>query len=138
MGVFIDKQAILAAMDELDAGRLYFIDRQTGKISLLTVADKAGLERMGKLLKTEPHRYTQIPRPEARENFTELEKFIEQMVDPKFKEILKRTLVSHRPFREFRDLIHNRPKEKREWDAYHKKNMEARLATFLKSAGLVP
>jgi predicted cupin superfamily sugar epimerase len=134
--VFVDKIAVLTALDEMEPGRVHFLDRKTGKVLLFTVDDKAGLERMGKLLKSEPTRYTQVPKQEARENFAELETFVGNMVDPKFKEVLKRALQSHRPFREFRDLIHNRPKEQREWDTYHKKNLEARMATFLKSISL--
>ena len=137
MAVVVDKKKLVSAFDEMDPGKVYFIDRKTGVITLVTLEDKSGLERMKKMLVTEPGRFTQVPKTDARQNMTELEQFIALVHDPKLKEALKRTLVSHRPFREFRDILDTKIKEKREWDAFHRKTLEDRALRFLKSCGLL-
>lgn len=132
----IDKKAVIQALDDMEPGNLYFIDRRTSKVQRYTLQDKAGLESLKKSVRDEPQRFAQIPKPEPRENFAELEAFVATVHDPKLKEALRRAMTSHRPFREFRDLLATKVKERREWEAFHAKNLEQRAARFLKSAGL--
>lgn len=132
----IDKKLIQKAFDDLEAGNIYFIDRKTKKITMYTLKDLAALEALKKAMKEDPQRFAQIPKPQPAENMAEMEAFIAQVHDPKLKEAMKRAMTSHRPFREFRDLLETKIKEKREWEAYHKKNLEARTDRFLKSANL--
>ena len=131
-----DKKAILAAMDEMDPGKLFFVDRKLGQVLKVTLEDKPGFERMKKMLAAEPQRYTQVPKSDASQNMAEVEKFIALVQDPRLKETLKRAMTSHRPFREFRDVLSTKVKEQREWDIYHRKNLEERVERFIKSAGL--
>jgi hypothetical protein len=133
----IDKKLVQKAFDDLEPGNVYFIDRKTKKVSMYTLKDLAGLETLKKEMKADPQRFAQIPKPQPAENMAEMEAFIAQVHDPKLKEAMKRAMTSHRPFREFRDLLDTKIKEKREWDAFHKKNLEARTERFLKSASLV-
>ncbi len=133
----IDKNMIYKAFDDVEAGNIYFIDRKTHKITLYTLKDLAGLEALKKNMKADPQRFAQIPKPQPAENLAEVETFIAAIHDPKLKEAMKRAMTSHRPFREFRDLLDTKVKEKREWDAYHKKNLEQRCERFLKSANLI-
>lgn len=133
----IDKKLVQKAFDDLEPGNLYFIDRKTKKITLYTLKDLAGLETLKKNMKEDPQRFAQIPKPQPAENMQEVETFIATVHDPKLKEAMRRAMTSHRPFREFRDLLDTKIKEKREWEAFHKKNLEQRTERFLKSAGLV-
>ncbi len=133
----IDKKLVQRAFDDLEAGNIYFIDRKTKKITMYTLKDLAALEALKKAMKDDPQRFAQIPKPQPAENMAEMEAFIAQVHDPKLKEAMKRAMTSHRPFREFRDLLETKIKEKREWEAYHKKNLDARTERFLKSANLV-
>ena len=132
----IDKKLVQKAFDDLEAGNVYFIDRKTKKITMYTLKDLAALEALKKAMKEDPQRFAQIPKPQPAENMAEMEAFIAQVHDPKLKEAMKRAMTSHRPFREFRDLLETKIKEKREWEAYHKKNLDARTERFLKSANL--
>ena len=132
----VDKKAILAAMDELDPGKLFFVDRKTGQVTKVTLEDKPGFDRMKKMLAAEPQRFTQVPKTDASQNMAEVEKFISMVQDPRLKEVFKRAMTSHRPFREFRDALATKVKEKREWDIYHRKNLEERVERFVRSAGL--
>jgi len=132
----IDRKLIHKALDDLEPGNVYFIDRKTQKVTLYTLKDAAGLEILKKSIKAEPQRYTQIPKPQPAENMQEVEAFIATIHDPKLKEAMKRAMTSHRPFREFRDLLETKIKEKREWEIFHKKNLDVRTDRFLKSAGL--
>ena len=133
----IDKKLVQKAFEDLEAGNLYFIDRKTKKITMYTLKDLPGLEQLKKAMKDDPQRFAQIPKPQPAENMAEMEKFIASVHDPKLKEAMKRAMTSHRPFREFRDLLETKVKEKREWEAYHKQNLEQRTERFLKSANLV-
>ena len=133
----IDKKMVQRAFDDIDPGNLYFIDRKTQKITLYTLKDLAGLESLKKSMQQDPKRFAQIPKPQPAENMQEVEAFIATVHDPRLKESMQRAMTSHRPFREFRDLLETKIKEKREWEAYHKKNLEQRTERFLKSAGLV-
>ncbi len=102
----------------------------------MTLEDKPGFEKMKKMLAADPGRYTQVPKNDTQQNLTELEGFIAVVHDPKLKELLKRAMVAHKPFREFQDILSTKVKEKREWDAFHKKNLEDRAERFIKSSGL--
>ncbi|CAN0400500.1 unnamed protein product [Phaeothamnion confervicola] len=133
---FVDKKKLIDALDEQDPGKLYFIDRQTAVITMLTLEDKAGFERMKKMLAVDAKRFSQVPKSDASQNLAELEKFIAMVHDPRLKETLTRCLSAHRPFREFRDVLATKVKEKREWDVFHRKNLEDKAVRFLKSAGL--
>lgn len=133
----IDRKAIQTAMDDPDPGNVYFIDRRTKKVTRYTLKDLAALEALKKSMKEDPQRFAQIPKPDPQENFAEAEAFIATVHDPKLKEGLKRAMVSHRPFREFRDLLHTKAKEKREWEAFHAKHVGQRIERFLKSQSLV-
>lgn len=133
----IDRKMIQKAFDDLEPGNVYFVDRKTKKVSMYTLKDLAGLEALKKAMKEDPQRFAQVPKPQPAENMQEVEAFIATIHDPKLKEAMKRAMTSHRPFREFRDLLETKIKEKREWDAFHKKNLEQRTDRFLKSAGLV-
>lgn len=132
----VDMPNLLKALDETDPGKRHFLDRTTGKILTVTVSDKDSLEKMQKLLKAEPQRYSGVPRSEARDNFEELEGFVEPIKDMALKAQLKKALSSHAPFREFRDVIDRRFADKRNWEAYHTKNLEAKAQRFVKSIGL--
>lgn len=132
----IDRAKLMQALDEVNPGKVYFVDRQTGQITLVTLEDKVTFEKMKKMLATDPGRFSQVPKNDTRQNMAELEGFIAQVHDPKLKEILKRALTSHKPFREFQDALQTKIKEKREWEAFHKKSLEERADRFIKSAGL--
>lgn len=132
----IDRKALVQAMDDQEAGNVYFIDRKTFKVNRYTLKDLAGLESLKQAMKADPQRFAQVPKPDPKENFAEAEAFITTVHDPKLKEALKRAMVSHRPFREFRDLLQTKAKEKREWEAFHSKNLAERAERLVKSLGL--
>lgn len=132
----IDKMKLIQALDEVNPGKVHFVDRNTGQVLLVTLEDKPGFEKMKKMLAADPGRYTQVPKNDTQQNLTELEGFIAVVHDPKLKELLKRAMVAHKPFREFQDILSTKVKEKREWDAFHKKNLEDRAERFIKSSGL--
>lgn len=120
----------------MEPGSLYFIDRRTTKVQRYTLQDKAGLEQLKKSIKDDPQRFAQIHRSLRRERTSPNSRpSLPPMHDPKLKEALKQG-DDHRPFREFRDLLATKVKEKREWEAFHAKHLEQRAARFLKSAGL--
>lgn len=132
----VDKKIVGQAMDDLTPTNAYFIDRKTQKVTRYTLQDAAALQQLKKNIAAEPQRFLQVPRPDPTDNMREVEAFIAQVHDPKLKEAMKRAMTSHKPFREFRDLLDTKPKEKREWEAFHRKHIEQKVDRFLKSSGL--
>lgn len=128
-----DRAALARAFDDTDQATHYLLDRTTGKVLSVSLHDKAGLADIQKKLTQDKGRYLQVPKPNARANFEELERFINQMKDPHFQSVCKRALTSHRPFREFRDALSTKPKEKREWESFHRANLERKVDEYLRS-----
>ncbi len=114
----------------------YMIERATGRIQKINLEDRAELERIKIALVKDKGRYIQVPKSAPRDNHAVMEKFIDQVADPRLKDSLRRAMASHRPFREFRDILETRTKEKREWDAFHQANLEQKARSFLKSNSL--
>lgn len=129
-------KTLMQVLSDHEPANQYMIERATGQIQKINLEDRAELERIKMALAKDKGRYIQVPKSSPRENHAVMEGFINQVADPRFKESLKRAMTSHKPFREFRDLIETRVKEKREWEAYQKTSLESRAKSFLKSSGL--
>jgi hypothetical protein len=132
----VDKNALANALADPTQTVHYIVDRSTGKILTLDLQDKRSVADIQKRMATDKARYVQIPKIKGRANFEEMERFIAQMQDPRFKETLKRKLASHRPFREFRDALRTKPKEERAWEKFHNETTDKRINEFLRMHGL--
>ena len=132
----IDRKALGKALSDPSQTVHYLVDRKSGKVMVLDLQDKRSVVDIQKRMAADKARYIQIPKLKGRANFEEMEKFISEMQDPHFKEVLKRKLSSHRPFREFRDALATKPKEKRAWEKFHQQYTDRRVAAFLKNYGL--
>lgn len=132
----VDIKALIKVLSDHEPANQYMIERATGKIQKINLEDRAELERIKLVLQQDKGRYIQVPKPRPAENHEVMEKFIAQVHDPRLKESLKRAMTSHRPFREFRDILETKIKEKREWDAFVNQSLEQRARSFLKSSGL--
>lgn len=132
----VDLKALIKVLADHEPANQYMIERTTGKILKIDLEDRAELERIKLALVKDKGRYIQVPKSSPRENHTDMERFISQVHDPRLKDTLKRAMASHRPFREFRDILETRVKEKREWEAFHAQVMEQKARAFLKSSGL--
>lgn len=132
----VDRNALANALEDSSKTLHYVVDRTTGKILTLNLQDKASVADISKRMAANKARYIQIPKIKGRGNFEEMERFIAQMQDPHFKEVLKRKLASHSPFREFRDALRTKPKEMRAWEKFHQETTDKRVAEFLRATGL--
>lgn len=132
----VDRKALAEALSEASQTVHHVLDRRTGKILTLNLQDPRSVADVQKRIAADKARYLQIPKPKGRANFEAMERFIAQMQDPHFKEVLKRKLTSHRPFREFRDALDTKPMEKRAWEKFDREFTDRRVNEFLKSYGL--
>ncbi len=132
----IDRNALTKALSDHDQETHYLLDRKLGRVLSVSLRDKAGLADVQKKLTQDKGRYLQIPKPNSRANFEEMEKFIAQLQDPHLKQVCQRALTSHKPFREFRDALATKPKEKRAWESFQQRNLEQKVNAFLRSVGL--
>lgn len=132
----IDRKALATALDDTDKNSHYMVDKKTGKVLKLSLQDPASVADIQKRIAADKARYIKIPKPNPRSNFEELERFVKQLQDPHFRKVCERALTSHRPFREFRDALNTKPKEKRAWETYHQELVDKRIDAFLKGTGL--
>lgn len=132
----VDLKALIQILGDHEPANQYLIERATGKIIKIDLENRAQLEQIKKALATDKGKYIQVPKASPRENHADMERFIAQVHDPKLKENLKRAMTSHRPFREFRDVLETKVKEKREWEAFQRQSLEQKARTFVKGTGL--
>lgn len=132
----VDRKALAQALEDSSKTLHYVVDRSTGKILTLDLQNKDSVAIMQSRMMNDKARYVQIPKIKGRGNFEEMERFLAQMQDPHFKEILKRALSSHAPTREFRDALQTKPKELRAWEKFHQETTDKRVTEFLRACGL--
>lgn len=131
----IDYPALLKAFDDPSPENQYMVDTQNGSLLRLSMDDPAGIKKFQGLFAANPKRFVKVDRPAARDNFAELELFVNGVTDPHLKRDLQRALTSHKPFQAFRDVIRDKFHAKQAWDAFHKQNVEKRASSFLKTSG---
>lgn len=132
----VDYQALLKAFEDPTPENQYMVDLQNGSLLKLTLSDPAGIQRFQAMFAQNPKRFVKVERPSARDNFQEMELFINGLSDPHLKTALQRAVASHKPFQAFRDAIRDKFHAKQAWDKFHKENTEKRAGSFLKLSGL--
>lgn len=132
----VDYIALLKAFEDPTPENQYMIDLQNGSLMKLSLEDAAGIKRFQGLFAQNPKRFVKVERPSARDNFQEMELYVASLTDPHLKTSLQRALTSHKPFREFRDILKDKFHARDAWEKFHKLNMEKRAQNFLKSSGL--
>ncbi len=132
----VDRDALAKALADPSQTIHYMVDRTTHKILTLNLDDKRSVVDVQQRVAADKSRYVQIPKIKGRGNYEEMERFIATVQDPHFKQALTRTLSGHRPFREFKDLLETKPKEKRAWEKFHQDTTDKRVTEFLRATGL--
>ncbi|MBI3928296.1 MAG: hypothetical protein HY319_22320 [Armatimonadetes bacterium] len=137
MPIKVDRKVLYEAFADTDPETQYMVDTTTGRVIKLSLSDPAGLQKFKSDLAREPKRYLQVQKPSGQDNFKDMEQFVAIVADPRLKQELQRALASHKPFREFRDVLERRFKEKNQWAEFRKQRVEKRLTDFMKTSGLV-
>lgn len=132
----VDYPALLKAFEDTAPENQYMIDTQSGSLLKLSLEDPSSIKRFQAQFAQNPKRFVKVERPAARDNFQELELFVGGLTDPHLKSALQRALTSHKPFREFRDVIKDKFHAREAWEKFHKQNVEKRANNFLKASGL--
>ncbi len=132
----VDRKALANALADSSKTVHYIVDRSNGKILTLDLNNKDSVTIMTQRMSTDKARYVQIPKIKGRGHFEEMERFISQLQDPHLKERLQRTLASHAPAREFRDVLQTKPKELRAWETFHQETTDKRVTEFLRAYSL--
>lgn len=119
----------------LDDETYFWLDPATGRIALWgeEAADEAETEgwdlddRGG--LRIDP-----IP---SHEGYSDMERFISTVSDPKCRERLERAIDQKRPFRHFQEALHQYPELPFQWSAFHDAAMKVRAIEWLRDYGQV-
>lgn len=118
--------------------RVHFLDKETGEILELSLADPD--VRMVQMIKEKiagaPGRYPQIPKRSPHENYKDLEEFIKTVQDTKLKKRLSEAIEGQGAFRSFRDVIEAYPREKKNWNTFRDNKLNQFIRKFLKEIGM--
>ncbi len=132
----VDRAKLQEAMLDTDPETQYFVDARTGRVLGVTLKDPAGLARFKADLAADPKRFVQVARPTGKERFAELQAFVAGVADPTLRTRLQGALASPSPYRELNLALEGRFKEKRQWEAFRRQQVDRRMADFLKLTGL--
>ncbi len=132
----VERAKLQEAMLDTDPENQYFVDARTGRVLRVTLKDPAGLARFKTDLAADPKRFVQVARPTGRERFAELQAFVASVADPTLRTRLQGALASPSPYRELNLALEGRFKEKRQWEAFRRQQVDKRMADFLKLTGL--
>lgn len=115
-------QALTTRFDMEDGG--FFLDTETGDILLKT--DGIGEDLLPKDLEDNP-RYLLIDPLASHESFQIMEEFVDSLGDTKDADRLRDALNRRKPFRQFKDTLHDHTDLSDAWYAFEQKEL-ARLA----------
>lgn len=132
----VDRKALATALTDQSKTVHYIVDRQTGSVLKLDLQDPKSVAGIQQKMVSDKARYVQIPKITGRGNIEEMERFMAQLQDPHLKAKLARTMASHAPAREFRDVLQTNPKEWRAWEKFHQETTDKRVAEFLRGNNL--
>lgn len=132
----INVDELIVAMEDQNA--TWYFDRQKGEL----VFDHSDLDdemrhMMGlDQLEQTPERFVEVERVHSSESFRIMQDFVETVEDEKIVEALATALEKRRPFRQFKDALHNYPDELTRWYAYHEMRLKEIAEAWLEAERL--
>lgn len=83
-------------------------------------------------------RFVQVPHADTRQDYQDLEEFIDTIEDEWLRDQLSRAIRGRGAFRRFRDVIADFPEERERWFAFKSSQVRARILAWLASEGIEP
>jgi hypothetical protein len=136
----IDLGEVGAALDDGSWEHTSYLDTQTGEVLLVSeVWDPDQARRQLAVVEAAPAgRYLEVPRPDARAGYRDMEAFIATVADARVQEVLEVAIQGKGAFRRFKDVLGRYPAEQARWFAFRATRLEARARAWLAEEGLEP
>jgi hypothetical protein len=135
----VDLDALTEAFEDATAELSYFVDRETGEVTL--VSDtlgfiEAGLQRAE--MAEAPGRYVSVPVSGLDELTEDLEAFIDGLADESIQEALEATLDAPDPRKALDAYLAKHEDLAPEWQRHQRARFQARAGKWLKENGFSP
>jgi yecA family protein len=115
---------------------VYFFDKQTGKILILSRDfDEA---QIFEITEEAPGRYLQIEPMNSHEGYRTMADFAETLPPSRLREKLEWSLDGPKPFRRFRDALREEDEVREQWFRFHDARMRKMAIQWLADLGLRP
>jgi hypothetical protein len=81
-------------------------------------------------------RYVITPKIESYESYEYMRKFVELVEDKELQERLSVALDKKRPFRQFKDALHEDPEEEKKWFKFKEQEIKKEIVSWLAVYGI--
>lgn len=133
----VDLTSLAMALENhfMDYDTFFWMDPATGRIQLWgeEAADEADAEGWD----IEDRGGVRIEAIDSFEGFGDMEAFIFSVKDTHCRAELARSIDRSKPFRHFKDALHQFPQEQTDWNEFHDAIMKVRAIEWLRDNGLV-
>ena len=135
----IDLEDLALAFETASEDVQYFLDSETGEISLFMESGDAEMRHMPeKIQADESGRYLPIPVLGTPESYREMMHFIETVDSRELREILKMATSGRGAFRRFRDALVRYPDQRQRWFVFKDGRLRERVADWLVEMRIEP
>lgn len=137
MGKLKIDQADLVMAVEGSGNMRFFLDRETGDVLALT--EPGDVEEDGGIwseMEGGTGRYVEIERIPSHDGYRVMERFARGLPDGRARERLMRALDRPRPFRSFKDALHDFPDLLQQWHAWHETELKDEALAQLRALGI--
>jgi hypothetical protein len=134
----IDLDEVCAALDDGSWEHAYSLDTHTGEVLLISeLWDPDEARRQLAAVEAAPAgRYLEVPRPDSRAGYRDMEAFIATVADERVQDVLEVAIQGKGAFRRFKDVLGRYPAEQTRWFAFRAARLEARARAWLAAEGL--
>ena len=133
----VDLEQLAMALENhfMDYETFFWVDPANGTIELWSegVADEAESEGWD----VDSRDGVRSDAIESHEGFRDMEKFISTLADTDCRARLTQAIDHNKPFRHFKDALHEFPEEQTQWHEFHDALMKIRAIQWLRDSGLV-
>ncbi len=115
-----------------------YLDLETGKVLMVSEMDPDCSEVSEEELDEHPERYLDVETQHSGEAYEWMAEFAESVDDRELFNRLDRALNRSKPFRRFKDVLADYPKQLEEWFAFEDQMIKRTIEEWVSDAGLKP
>jgi hypothetical protein len=110
----------------------WYLDKSDGTVTPVMDGLEEELQEFYEQLDADPGRFLAIEPMDSREGFRIMERFTDGLPDGEARRSLVRALSGRKPFASFKHTLHDFPKDREAWFAYHNECMLEEAQNFLR------
>ena len=129
----IDLEDLTVAMEDNFEGIAWYLDKETGKVVLVSEGKIEEEEELAQQIEQNPDRYVFVERVESHEGFRIMEDFIDSLPESKAQDDLADAIRRRKPFRSFKDALSFYPDIREQWFAFHEEALAQMAREWLGS-----